>query len=203
MKSIDFLPRIIKIINMIKKLAIILSIILLGTAIQAEPTDYEQIYRDLPVPDFSYVHEVDPGEYYDTERSTWSPYPLLRLTAPLYFKTVSINPGYYLLTPRQHEGSWYILFKEAGKVKYIVPAYDRQLTPEGFYDENIPKPKLTFTQKFHIKTLDFVGKVFPTSKREPAPQTYLEMTDLENNFVSMVIYWGNYKYYLILRTIKL
>ena len=186
-----------------KKLLVFILMIMFGSAVYSEAVDYEQIYRDLPVPDFSYVHDVDPGEYYDTERSTWSPYPLLRLTAPLFFKTVKIDPGYYLLTPRQQEGNWYILFKEAGKVKYIIPAYDRGLTPETFYDENIPKPKLTFTQKFHIKTLDFVGKVFPNSKREPAPQTYLEMNDLENNFVSMVIYWGNYRYYLILRTIQM
>ena len=92
-----------------KKLVIIFSILILGLAVQAEPTDYEQIYRDMPVPDFSYVHDVDPGEYYDTERSTWSPYPLLRLTAPLYFKTISIAPGYYLLTPRQQDGNWYYL----------------------------------------------------------------------------------------------
>jgi len=185
-----------------KRIILVIFIIFLSSKAFAQ-TDYEQIYRDLPVPDFSYIHDVDPGEYYDTERSTWSPYPLLRLTAPLFFKTITIDPGYYLLTPRKQGNDWFILFKEAGKVKYILPAYNRDLTPEMFYDENIPKPKLTFTQKFHINTLNFVGKVFPSSKREPAPQTFLEMTDLENNFVSMVIYWGNYRYYLILRTIKL
>lgn len=186
-----------------KKIIITIFLLMFALSGIAEEVDYEQIYRELPVPDFSYVHDVDPGEYYDTERSTWSPYPLLRLTAPLFFKTITINPGYYLLTPRKQGNDWFILFKEAGKVKYIVPVYNRDLTPETFYDENIPKPKLSFTQKMHIKTLNFVGKVFPSSKREPAPQTYLEMTDLENNFVSMVIYWGNYRYYLILRTIKM
>ena len=183
---------------------ILLTIFILFFSYQAlAQTDYEQIYRDLAAPDFGYIHDVDPGEYYDTERSSWSPYPLLRLTAPLFFKTVKIDPGYYLLTPRQQDGEWFILFKEAGKVKYIVPAYNRDLTPETFYDENIPQPQLTFTQKAHINTLNFVGKFFPRSKREPAPQTYLEMTDLENNFVSMIVYWGNYRYYLILRTIQL
>ena len=186
-----------------KIITALLLILFLGAPSIAEEVDYEQIYRELPVPDFSYIHDVDPGEYYDTEKSAWSPYPLLRLTAPLYFKTITIEPGYYLLTPRKQNDSWYILFKVAGKVKYIIPAYNRDLTPEMFYDENIPKPKLTFTQKFHINTLNFVGKVFPRSKRKPAPQTFLEMTDLENNFVSMVVYWGNYRYYLILRTIKL
>ena len=185
-----------------KKIILIIFILLFTTTAHAE-VDYEQIYRDLPMPDFSYIHDVDPGEYYDTERSTWSPYPLFRLTAPLFFKNIMIEPGYYLLTPRNQNGSWYILFKVAGKVKYIIPVYNRDLTPETFYDENIPKPKLRFTQKVHINTLNFVGKFVKSSKREPAPQTFLEMTDLENNFVSMVIYWGNYRYYLILRTVQM
>ena len=68
-----------------------------------------------------------------------------------------------------------MLFKEQGKIKYIIPIYERDLTPMNFYNENLPKPKLTFTQKVHIKTLDVVGKVFPSAKREPQKQTYLEM----------------------------
>ena len=79
-----------------------------------EDIDIEKMYRDLPVPDFKYMHNIDPGEYQDTMYSTWSPYPLFRLTAPLFFKTIAIEPGYYLLTPREHDGAWYILFKEAG-----------------------------------------------------------------------------------------
>ena len=81
-----------------------------------EDIDIEKMYRDLPVPDFKYMHNIDPGEYQDTMYSTWSPYPLFRLTAPLFFKTIAIEPGYYLLTPREHDGAWYILFKEAGKL---------------------------------------------------------------------------------------
>ena len=71
-------------------------------------TDYEQIYRDLEPADFSYVHNVDPGEMYDVKDTSWSPYPLFRLSAPLFFKNTMVEPGYYLLTPREHKGNWYV-----------------------------------------------------------------------------------------------
>ena len=186
-----------------KKILIVLLLILSGAFANAETTDYEQIYRELEVPDFSYVHNIDPGEMYDIQHTSWSPYPLFRLTSPLYFKNIIIEPGYYLLTPREHEGTWYVLFKEQGRVKYIIPVYNREIVPFGFYDENLPKPKLTPSQKFHIKFLDFVGKYVRSSQRKPAPNTFLETTDLDNNFISVIIYWGDYRYYMVLRTVRL
>ena len=187
-----------------KKLILLLILILFGISVLAEEeANYEKVYRELEPADFSYVHNIDPGEMYDVQNTSWSPYPLFRLTAPLYFKNTVIEPGYYLLTPREHKGSWYILFKEAGQVKYIIPAYNREIVPMGFYDDNLPKAKLTPSQKFHVKFYDFVGKHVKTSQRKPAPNTYLEATDLENNFISIVIYWGNYRYYMILRSIRL
>lgn len=186
-----------------KKLFITLFVIMLGLSTSAKDVDYEQIYRDLAVPEHSYVHGIDPGEFYDMKDTAWSPYPLFRLTAPMFFKTITIEPGYYLLTPREHEGNWYMLFKVQGKVKYIIPVYDRDITPEFFYDENLPKPKMTWSQKVHLKTLDFVGKVHPNSKRKPIPQSYLEIFDLDNNFVSLVVYWGNHRYYMVFRTVNL
>ena len=186
-----------------KKILISLFFIAFSSTVFAGNIDYEQAYRDLPVPSHSYMHDIDPGESFDMRNSMWSPYPLFRLTSPLFFKTITVEPGYYLLTPREHEGKWYMLFKVQGKIKYIIPIYERGITPEFFYDENLPKPKLTWTQKVHIKTLDTVGKVFKSSKREPAPQTYLEMFDLDNNFVSIIVYWGAHKYNMIFRNISL
>ncbi len=185
-----------------KKFLIILFMLFLSGSCYAE-TDYRQIYQDMEVPDFQYIHGIDPGELYDTKNTSWSPYPLFRLTSPIFFKSITIEPGYYLLTPREHKGNWYILFKEAGKVKYIVPAYNRDIVPEAFYDENLPKAKLTPSQKFHINALNLIGKVIPSAQRKPAPQTYLELTELENNFLSVVIYWGNHRYYTLFRTIQL
>jgi hypothetical protein len=157
----------------------------------------------MPVPEFRYVHNIDPEEYQDTMNSTWSPYPLFRLTAPLFFKTVKIDPGYYLLTPREHDGAWYILFKEAGRVKYIVPCYKKEMVPMDFYKNNLPQVKMTKTQLIREKTLKLVGKNVKSSKRQPIPDTYLEASDLDNNFISIIIYWGNYRYYFVLRSIQL
>lgn len=165
--------------------------------------DIEEQYREMPVPDFKYMHDIDPGEYQDTMYSTWSPYPLFRLTAPLYFKTIAIQPGYYLLTPREHEGKWYILFKEAGRVKYIVPCYKQDVVPVGFYKDNLPQVKMTKVQLIREKALRFVGKNVKSSKRQPIPDTYLEASDLDNNFISLIVYWGDFKYYFVLRTIQL
>ena len=186
-----------------KKLLLVLLLVFTGSLVLAENVDYEQIYRELDAPDFSYIHNIDPGEMYDIQHTSWSPYPLFRLTSPLFFKNITIEPGYYLLTPREHKGNWYILFKEQGKVKYIIPAYNREMVPMGFYEENLPKVKMTPSQKFHVKFLDFVGKYVRSSQRKPAPNTFLETTDLDNNFISVIIYWGDYRYYMVLRTVRL
>lgn len=186
-----------------KKLILLLAILSFGLGASAKNVDFEQVYRDLEVPTHKYVHGVDPGEYYDTQSSTWSPYPLFRLASPIFFKSIAIEPGYYALTPREHKGSWYILFKDNGKVKYIVPVYDREVVPMGFYEDHIPQPKLSISQSLHIKAMDTIGKFFPSAKRKPTPQAYLESTDLEHNYLSLVIYFGNYRYYTIFRTIQL
>ncbi len=166
-------------------------------------TDVEDAYRKMPVPQFRYMHDIDPGEYQDTMYSTWSPYPLFRLTAPLFFKSVAIQPGYYLLTPREHEGKWYILFKEAGRIKYIVPCYKRETVPMGFYENNLPKVKMTRPQKIREEALKFIGKHKKSAKRKPIPNTFLDAEDLDNNFISLIVYWGNYRYYFVLRSIQL
>ena len=186
-----------------RKIFLTFLILLAGMAVNAKNIDYEQIYRDLEVPTHRYIHDVDPGEYYDTQSSTWSPYPLFRLSSPIYFKTISIEPGYYVLTPREYKGQWYILFKDSGKIRYIIPVYDREVVPVTFYEDHIPQKKLTITQSLHIKALDTIGRIFPSAKRKPTPQTYLEATDLDHNYLSLVIYWGNYRYYTIFRTIAL
>ena len=169
----------------------------------AKPTkNYADIYNSLEVPDFSYLHDIDPEQYYDMKDTTWSVYPLFRLISPIYFKTITIEPGYYLLTPREQDGKWYMLFKQNGVVKYIIPVYERDYTPEMFYDKHLPKPKLTTAQKIHMGFLDFIGN-FKSTKRKSPVQTYLEVNDLENYFVSIVIYYGSHKYSTIFRTIKL
>ena len=168
-----------------------------------KPTkDYSLIYKNLEPADFSYMHDIDPDQYYDIKDTTWAPYPLFRLNSYIYFKEIAIEPGYYLLTPREHKGKWYMLFKQNGKVSYIIPVYERDIVPEMFYDENLPKPKYTFAQKVHMGALSFLGKFNSTKRRDPV-KSYMEVNDLENYFVSLVIYYGNHRYYTIFRTIRL
>ena len=164
--------------------------------------DYAQIYNDLEIPTFSYLHDIDPDQYYDMKDTSWSVYPLFRLNSPLYFKNITIEPGYYLLTPREHNGDWFMLFKQNGVVKHIIPVVERDYTPETFYNEHIPKPKYTTAQKMHMGFLDFIGN-FKSTKRKTPVQSYLEVNDLENYFVSIVIYYGSHKYSTIFRTIRL
>ena len=187
-----------------KKLFLATFILILSSNIAlAKSFDYQHTYRNLPMADFSYMHGIDPGHHYDNKDFTWSPYPLLRLNNALYFKKVAIAPGYYNLTPREHKGKNYILFKEAGKVRHIVPAYKKEIVPAGFYDKHLPKPKLSFSQKVHLNSLDFIGKVFPSAKRKPFPKSYLEVEELDDNFVSIVIYYKDFRYYTIMRTTRL
>ena len=171
--------------------------------LQVKPTkNYSDIYKSLEPADFSYMHDIDPDQYYDMKDTAWSPYPLLRLNSPIYFKNQTIEPGYYLLTPREHKNKWYLLFKQNGRVAHIIPIYKREMTPEFFYDKHLPKPKLTPSQKVHMGVLDFFGN-FKSSKRKEPIKTYMEINDLENYFVSIVIYYGSHKYSTIFRTIKL
>ena len=169
----------------------------------AREEDYRQIYMDLEVPTFSYIHGIDPGQYYDNKDASYSVYPLFRLSSPIYFKTVAIQPGYYALTPVMYKGDPYLLFKDNGVVKYTIPVYKKELVPEGFYESHLPKPKLTFMQKCSKNFYTFVGKHFKRSKRKPPVKTYIEVNDLDNYFVSMIIYFGNYRYYTIFRTVQL
>lgn len=164
--------------------------------------DYEQAYRDMQVPTFTFVHGIDPDQYYDMKDATWSPYPLFRLNSPLYFKTLVIPPGYYLLTPRQYKNKWYILFKEAGKVKYTIPVFNQCYAEAGYYHTHLKELDLSRSARWHIKFLNSWGKYIRKSKRRPAIQTNLELTDLDNNFLLIDIYYGHYKYQTIFRTEK-
>lgn len=184
-----------------KKVVVILILMVLGRMSLADEIDYKRIYLDMPVPAFSYVHGVDPGQYYDNKDAAYSIYPLFRLSSPIYFKSVTIMPGYYDLTPVLYKGSNYLLFKEAGAVRYTIPVYKKELVPEDFYDTHLPKQKYTNTQRMSLAFHRYLGKHFKSSQRKPPVKTYLEVTDLDNNFVSVVVYYGNYRYYTVFRTI--
>jgi len=164
--------------------------------------DYEQMYRDMPVPTHSYMHGVDPEQYYEMKDATWSPYPLLRLNSPIYFKTITILPGYYLLTPREYKGDWYVLFKESGRVKYIIPTFSKEFVDEFYYRDHLKELDMTRSQRWQIKFLNAWGKFIKSSKRKPAIKTNLELTDLDNNFLLIDLYYGFHKYSMVFRVEK-
>lgn len=187
-----------------RKLILILSLIIIcANASFCSETDYRQTYLDLQVPTFSYVHGIDPGQYYDNKDAAYSVYPLFRLSSPLYFKTVTIMSGYYALTPVTYKGGYYVLFKDCGVVKYTIPAYKRELVPIGFYESHLPKPKLTLTQRMGKNFYAFLGKHFKNAQRKPPVQSYLEVNDLDNKLVSIIVYYGDYRYYTIFRTVQM
>lgn len=187
-----------------KKILILLVILNMFVSISmAAESDYRKIYLDMKVPDFSYIHGIDPGQYYDNKDASYSVYPLLRLSSPLYFKTITIKPGYYDLTPREHKGKQYILFKQNGLIVHILPVYKKEIVPIDFYRTHLPKPRYTLTQKIGNSLHMFVGKVFKSAKRKPLAKTYLEVEDVADNFVILIIYYNNYRYYIIVRSVRM
>lgn len=183
-------------------LALFLFVFSLSPVFAFEP-DYAQIYRDMEVPTFSYVHGIDPDQFYDNKDAAYSIYPLFRLCTPLYFKTVTIAPGYYALTPREYKGKDYLLFKDCGIVKYIIPVYKKELVPQGFYESHIPQPKITWWMKIRANIYKFIGEHVGSAQRKPPANTYLEVSDLDNKFISIIIYFDAYRYYTIFRTVKM
>jgi hypothetical protein len=184
-----------------KKAILILILIIIGNISFCEEIDYKQIYMDMQVPTFSYIHGIDPGQYYDNKDAAYSVYPLFRLSSPLYFKTITIMPGYYDLTPVLYKNNNYLLFKDSGVVKYIVPVYKKEIVPEDFYATHLPQPRYTRTQKMSLAFSRYLGKHFKSSQRKPPVKSYLEVTDLDNKFVSIVVYFGDYRYYTLFRTV--
>ncbi len=165
--------------------------------------DFKKIYEELEPVDFEYIFGIDPFQAQEYKQYMFSPYPLLRTGVNFIFKDTIIPPGYYLLTPRKHEGKTYILFKEGGRVKYAVPVYNVDITTEEFYDQYIPKPKTTKWQRFKTAIADKAGTMFPEkTQRKPIPKTYMEINDIDGEFFQIILYYGTGKYYLIFKQDK-
>lgn len=161
--------------------------------------DFDTIYENLEEAPFEYIFGIDPYQSDEYTKYIYSPYPLFRSGVNLIFKSKKIPPGYYLLTPREKEGKTYILFKENGKISYVIPVYKTQNVYEGFYEDKIPQAQLTLTQKSSNKFMDFIGKKWgKTNKRTPIPKAYIEFNDA-GIYWDMILYYGDKKYYLIFK----
>ena len=161
--------------------------------------NYDEIYSTLEEVDFEYIFGIDPHQADEYTKYMYSPYPLFRSGVDLIFKSKKIPAGYYLLTPREKNGKTYVLFKENGRVSYIVPVYKEDVVLETFYEEKFPHPKPTGLQKVHKKVMDFIGtKWGHKNQRTPIPQAYIEFSDA-GSYWDMILYYGNKKYYLLFK----
>ena len=161
--------------------------------------NYDEIYEMLEEPDFEYIFGLDPYQADEYTQYMYTPYPLFRTGVNLIFKSKTIPPGYYLLTPREKNGKTWILFKENGKVSYVIPIYKEETVPEEFYEDKFPHPKPNFYQKIRNKTMYFIGtKWGHKNQRTPIPKAYIDFNDM-GMYWDMILYYGDKKYYLLFK----
>lgn len=121
--------------------------------------DYQKAYDSLEDIQIEFIHDEDPDEYYDTQKMYFSPYPLIRLTQTLYVGKNTIAPGFYLMTPREYNGKKCVLFKQAGKVKHVVPVFEyKRVNPELEYNKP-PKKWWQIRDRYVFQTQYYERKV--------------------------------------------
>ena len=164
--------------------------------------DYESLYENQKPADFKLIKGIDPFQENDYLNYAWAPYPLFRLSRVLYYKDGTMEPGYYLLVPREMKGHTYIFFKENGTVKHIVPVYKTETLPPKFYDTHIPKPAKTKGQKFRDGAKQKFNNIFKGSKQQSPPQAFISTSIIEDNYYELTLYFGQKKYCSLLRINK-
>jgi len=180
-----------------RAISFILLLVMLSFTGISRAEDWKAIYEELKPVDFEYIFGIDPWQTEDYTKYVMSPYPLLRTSVPFRFKDTVIPPGYYLLTPREQNGKDYVLFKESGRVKYIVPAYDTRLVPALFYEQHVPTRKKTWWEGVCEKTSNFIGRTFKKSMRTEPPKSYIDVNDRDNTYWEVILYYGLKSYHIL------
>ncbi len=174
-----------------------------NASIASAETNYAELYQKTNPADFELVHNIDPYQNEDYQKYAWSPFPLFRLSSDVYFKGQTIPAGYYILTPRSMNGRDYVFFKEAGKVKFVIPVVKKELVPVDFYHSNIPEPKYTKWQSFCKNVREGFYTIFRNSSRKaPPPSSYITTEIIEGNMYLIVVCYGETKYYLVFKSVK-
>lgn len=177
---------------------VILSFVLLSTFAYAEQSaisDYDEIYYNLAVPDIVFENDVDPYEAEDNAKFGISPYPLMRISSTLVFKESKIQPNYYLITPREVNDNYYLLFKQGGKVRYIIPVYEsKTILPLTTYPKPPEKKKQWWD--YPLTPLKWglgivMGKDDPPPK---TPDTLVKAFDLDNRYYEIDLYYNDKVY---------
>lgn len=160
--------------------------------------DYDALYENAQPFQSKLYNDIDPYQDEDTLKYSWSPYPLFRTSADLYFKDIKVEPGYYLLTPRNISGQDFVFFKQNGKVVYVVPVAKTEATPLNFYNANTPEIKKTKWQKF---TTTVRKKFYDTAKdsgRSTPPNSLVDV-EVEVKYIIMNFYYGEKKYIVLFK----
>lgn len=186
-----------------KKLFIILALILFSVLIVSKEataeTDYEILYAQSQEADFKFMHDIDPYQDEDNFKYAWSPYLLFRSSSNLTFKSSTIPAGYYLLTPREHKGKFWILFKQQGKVIYTIPVLRTEVVPQDFYKTHVPKPKKSGWKKLTDGIGQVFYRVFKGSKKQNPPDAFIEFERYEGNHYLMKYYYDKTVYITLFR----
>ena len=188
-----------------KRLFLILSIFFLfsSTVARAEDTNYIALYEEAQPYRSTFFNNVDPWQDEDSLKYAWSPYPLFRTSEDLYFKNLyKIEAGYYLLTPRKLEDKYYVLFKQNGKVKFIIPTVKVKPTPVNFYPQNAPRKKTTVWNKIGQKLADAANGVCKDNKRQKPPQSLLKLEN-QKPFYILHFYYGDKCYIMVFKNTNL
>ena len=156
-------------------------------------SDYDSLYDSAEPMKSRLYNDIDPFEDEDNIKYAWSPYPLFRTSANMYFKDFTIEPGYYILTPRTFSGKDYILFKQNGKVQFAIPVAKKENTPMNFYEANTPKVKLTPMQKFASGVRKKFYDTAKNSMRITPPKSLVNV-EVDTKFIILTLYYGEYKY---------
>jgi len=177
--------------------------------IQATPNEREEsakniesIYQNLIPLDIKFENGLDPYEQQDNYSCARSPYASIRISMRMYCKNETIEPGYYLLTPRAVNGRTYILFKQLGKVVNSIPSFgEKQID----CDKEYPQPKDPFdSAPFGLRS---IWKAFGiiSGRRTPMPKTPQSKIDCfayDDQYYGINVYYKD-KLYKTVYKIKL
>ncbi len=161
-------------------------------------SNYDNLYDNAELFPSKLYNGIDPYQDEDIIKYAWSPYPLFRTSADLYFKNITIPPGYYLLTPRTLGGKDYLLFKENGKVSYIIPVVKKEATPLNFYEANTPQIKKTAWQKFSSTVRKKFYNTAKDSLRVEPPKSLVNV-EVEIKYIILTVYYGEDKYTVLFK----
>ena len=180
-----------------KKIFVIVVLFVLffaNSVFAGEAEKFIQKYENAQLADFELVHDLDPYQVEDYYKYSWAPYPLFRTSIDLYFKTIHIVPGYYILTPRTIKDKPYVFFKQNGKVVYIIPVCETDLVSPAFYKDKLPQPKRNFFGKVYVKSRRTFYKVFRKGKKQDPPNAFIEASTVDNEYFRIDLYFDTQCY---------